>query len=77
MKLELIGHDERYTVEQNLLAFFPEERPSYDPISSGGRRLGAGDAERARCRLHRHHPDCLRRKNRLRVPVRSAAGHGL
>lgn len=33
MKLELIGHDERYAVEQNLLAFFPEERPSYNPIT--------------------------------------------
>ncbi len=33
MKLELIGHGERYAVEQNLLAFFPEERPVYGVIT--------------------------------------------
>ena len=31
MKLIFHGHDERYAVEQSLLAFFPEERPVYDP----------------------------------------------
>ena len=31
MKLIFHGHDERYAVEQSLLAFFPEERPIYDP----------------------------------------------
>jgi oxygen-independent coproporphyrinogen-3 oxidase len=51
MKLELIGHDERYTVEQNLLAFFPEERPSYDPISSG-------DGDWARVTLNEHAAVC-------------------
>lgn len=35
MKLELVGNEERYTVEQNLLAFFPGERPVYAPILSG------------------------------------------
>ncbi|MBQ7485274.1 MAG: coproporphyrinogen dehydrogenase HemZ [Oscillospiraceae bacterium] len=30
MKLTFYGHDQRYAVEQSLLAFFPDERPSYD-----------------------------------------------
>ena len=30
MKLTFRGHDDRYAVEQSLLAFFPEERPVYD-----------------------------------------------
>ena len=29
MKLTLIGHDDRYAIEQSLLAFFPDERPAY------------------------------------------------
>ena len=29
MKLTFRGHDDRYAVEQSLLAFFPEERPVY------------------------------------------------
>ena len=29
MKLEFRGHDDRYAIEQSLLAFFPEERPVY------------------------------------------------
>ena len=32
MKIELIGHDEKYTVEQSLLALFPEERPVYGAV---------------------------------------------
>jgi oxygen-independent coproporphyrinogen-3 oxidase len=35
MKLELIGNDERYTVEQALLALFPEERPVYGAADRG------------------------------------------
>ena len=35
MKLELIGHHERYAVEQSLLALFPGERPVYGPASPG------------------------------------------
>ncbi len=31
MKLIFRGHDARYAVEQSLLAFFPQERPVYDP----------------------------------------------
>ena len=31
MKLIFRGHDDRYAVEQSLLAFFPEERPVYEP----------------------------------------------
>ena len=31
MKLIFRGHDARYAVEQSLLAFFPRERPVYDP----------------------------------------------
>lgn len=30
MKLNLRGHDDRYAIEQSLLAFFPEERPVYE-----------------------------------------------
>ena len=30
MKLTFRGHDDRYAVEQSLLAFFPEERPVYE-----------------------------------------------
>ena len=33
MKLELIGHDEKYAVEQSLLALFPDERPVYGPVT--------------------------------------------
>ena len=32
MKIQLIGHDEKYTVEQSLLALFPEERPVYEAV---------------------------------------------
>ena len=32
MKLELIGHDEKYAVEQSLLTLFPDERPVYGPV---------------------------------------------
>lgn len=30
MRLHFSGHDDRYAVEQSLLAFFPEERPVYE-----------------------------------------------
>ena len=33
MKLELIGHDEKYAVEQSLLTLFPDERPVYGPVT--------------------------------------------
>ena len=33
MKLTFRGHDDRYAVEQSLLAFFPQERPVYDPAA--------------------------------------------
>ena len=32
MKLELIGHDEKYAVEQSLLTLFPDERPVYGTL---------------------------------------------
>ena len=32
MKLNLIGHDERYTVEQSLMNLLPGELPVYEPI---------------------------------------------
>lgn len=35
MKLVLNGHDERYVVEQSLMALFPGEIPSYEPIAPG------------------------------------------
>ena len=33
MKLQLSGHDERYVVEQSLMALFPGELPEYAPIA--------------------------------------------
>ena len=35
MKLVFRGHDDRYAVEQSLLAFFPEERPVYQEPGLG------------------------------------------
>ena len=35
MKLVLNGHDERYVVEQSLMALFPGELPAYEPICPG------------------------------------------
>ena len=32
MKLHLIGHDEKYAVEQSLLTLFPDERPVYGEV---------------------------------------------
>lgn len=32
MKLELIGHDEKYALEQNLLTLFPGEKPVYGTV---------------------------------------------
>ena len=33
MKLELRGHDERYTVEQSMLNLFPGELPVYGTLA--------------------------------------------
>ena len=38
MKLKLIGHDEKYALEQSLLALFPDERPVYGEIGDGDAR---------------------------------------
>ena len=35
MKLIFRGHDDRYALEQSLLAFFPQERPVYEPPLPG------------------------------------------
>ena len=32
MKLELIGHDEKYALEQSLLTLFPGEKPVYGTV---------------------------------------------
>lgn len=40
MKLQLIGHDERYVVEQSLMALFPGELPEYAAHRPGGHGLG-------------------------------------
>ena len=40
MKLELIGHDHKYVVEQSLLALFPEERPVYGSVDRAALRAG-------------------------------------
>ena len=45
MKLVFRGHDDRYAVEQSLLAFFPEERPVYQAP-------GPGEDNWARVDLH-------------------------
>ena len=41
MKLELAGHDERYTTEQTLLALFPEEKLTYGPADPASDRRWA------------------------------------
>ena len=48
MKLEFLGHDERYIVEQSLMTLFPLEKPTYDavqPLSlihiSGNRKISS------------------------------------
>ena len=33
MKLELIGHDEKYALEQSLLTLFPGEKPVYGTVN--------------------------------------------
>ena len=38
MKLIFTGHNDRYAIEQDLLAFFPTERPVYDPDARWGKR---------------------------------------
>ena len=38
MKLELIGHNEKYALEQSLLALFPGERPVYGGIAPDDKR---------------------------------------
>ena len=35
MKLEFLGHDERYIVEQSLMTLFPLEKPVYGPVQPG------------------------------------------
>ena len=35
MKLIFHGHDDRYAIEQSLLAFFPQQRPVYEPAQPG------------------------------------------
>ena len=35
MKLEFLGHDERYIVEQSLMTLFPLEKPTYDAVQPG------------------------------------------
>lgn len=57
MKLKLIGHDERYTVEQSLMNLLPGELPVYDEIgvadeSWGVIELREGDSCRAAVTLH-------------------------
>ena len=38
MRLTLRGHDDRYAIEQSLLAFFPEERPVYGSVDRAADR---------------------------------------
>ncbi|MBQ7714075.1 MAG: coproporphyrinogen dehydrogenase HemZ, partial [Oscillospiraceae bacterium] len=50
MKLCLLGHDEKYALEQSLLALFPDERPIYGAVAPDDTRWAtvamAEDAER-------------------------------
>ena len=46
MKLDFLGHDERYIVEQSLMTLFPLEKPTYDavqPKDEAWCRLAAGE----------------------------------
>ena len=46
MKLEFLGHDKRYIVEQSLMTLFPLEKPTYDavqPEDEAWCRLAAGE----------------------------------
>ncbi len=38
MKLQLIGHNEKYALEQSLLTLFPDERPVYGAVEAGDAR---------------------------------------
>ena len=38
MKVQLIGHDEKYALEQSLLTLFPDERPLYGTVEPGAAR---------------------------------------
>ena len=38
MKVQLIGHDEKYALEQSLLTLFPDERPLYGTVEPGDAR---------------------------------------
>ena len=38
MKVELIGHDEKYALEQSLLTLFPGEKPVYGTVDAKLRR---------------------------------------
>ena len=38
MKLQLVGHSEKYALEQSLLALFPDERPVYGAVLPGDAR---------------------------------------
>ena len=57
MKLKLIGHDERYTVEQSLMNLLPGELPVYDEIGAADESWGVvelreGEPCRAAVTLH-------------------------
>ena len=41
MKLQFIGHDEKYAVEQSLLTLFPDERPVYGTVDRAADRCWA------------------------------------
>ena len=41
MKVELIGHDEKYALEQSLLTLFPGEKPVYGTVDETAKRTSA------------------------------------
>ena len=53
MKLIFRGHEDRYAVEQSLLAFFPEERPVYEPAEDEEDHALVTLSRSPRC--HHHH----------------------
>ena len=67
MRLTFRGHDDRYAIEQSLLAFFPDERPVYE--GEKGRQPRGGDAPRGQdLRCRRHGADIRRQDSPGRSP---------
>ena len=63
MRLTLRGHDDRYAVEQSLLAFFPEERPVYEGETGDSHaEVTLSRGQDLRCRRHGADDTAARRR---------------